>query len=432
MTTPGLAASEGRAAQLVRWFETRRGRRTLAVLVAGVVAVRVTVMIWRLAAEGAHVEGDGHDYLARAEDMRAGRWLTPNSLSGPTHYPPIYPGAVALISDVSGLRLTSAAILVNTASWILFLVGIHRLVCVVSGGQARTVWVALAVGFASASAQLLSLNTAMASELLFMAAATWFVVVLLRFVETQDRRVLAVAALLGAASIATRYVGLALVAGGCLWLLTGLGPRGRRVVSSTVLGLGAIAPVVAWYLWVSARADSGVPHTAGGISGLGWVESPFWSLVSLGSWFVGVDSRDRPPGFNAPDAAQPVLAAIAFVVCVGLALIVVRVVMSLPRGPSLRRSGALGNSGAGIVLALVVYGLLIFVWRVRAGEYILARYWTIVPFVAVCVLSLASSSSREGPRAARLPPHVEGWLLLAGAGSIALNLAAAVLGAGAA
>jgi len=196
-----------------------QGKRTLvAILVIALIGVLVML---RATGLGIGISPDSVIYLDAGRNLAQGRGLiaiTGRSIeSSPlTHYPPLYPASLALISK-TGVTLETAARWLNAILFgtNIFLVGLALMFC-----ARNSFWLPVLGAFLTLTApDILASHSVALTEPLYVALTLGGVLLLASYLQNGGRRLLLMAAILIAASCLTRYVGLATIGAGAIALL---------------------------------------------------------------------------------------------------------------------------------------------------------------------------------------------------------------------
>ncbi len=233
-----------------RWGVAFRVPKGLGVMLLwGAALVAAAVYAWAMTPWGPWAFSDSVAYMDGARNLFQGVGLYAHTSKGGleflTHFPPGYPGALAL-----GLWLTqgdwlAAARWVNLVSLVLFLV--------VAGGvmyRATRIWAAGLLTMV-ALAGFLPITHAylgMMSEGLFMAVQVVSLYLLWRYVSLGEKRWLWAAAWVAGLAVLVRYVGLALgiVFFFAPWLFSPESSRWRRWKDGLVAALITATPFLLW------------------------------------------------------------------------------------------------------------------------------------------------------------------------------------------
>jgi hypothetical protein len=310
-------ASSGR-----RRFRAMSGSRGEARLIAAVLACGTCIVATR------HRFGipiDGQAYLGTARNLLAGRGLTTPfdvftsglsparqvSFRGAiplTHFPPLYPLAIAGtaklgLSTVTAARLLNAVLLGGN----LWLVGLTalRLTCRRAVGLAvamMTLVVAAPVAPDAFGVHVnwLYLHAYAFSEPLFFTFTLGALLLLSRGLADMSPRMLGAAAWCAAGAFLTRFAGIAVVAtvvAGVLWWATE--SRHQRLLRAMRVGLVGIAPAALVSVYTSG-ALHGESAREFAVHGYGWTLGTLLNLMS--NWFL--------PDSIAPVAREAILGVV--------------------------------------------------------------------------------------------------------------------------
>lgn len=224
------------------------GRRYLIVCV--LLGLASAAMLAYAIPYGPTVYSDGVVYLLSADNLVKGNGFGIVWGSGRFHplagYPPLYPLLVALV-EALGLEMLPAARVVAILAFGLTVFSVAYL------GQAATRSAALglsAAAFVAACPLLMGQYANAGSEgVFYLTGISGLAVVLLADKRGRRASWLVAALLLGLAFL-TRYVGIALILTGCVWvLLLGGEPLRRRVLNSALLGAVSLGLMLPWLAW---------------------------------------------------------------------------------------------------------------------------------------------------------------------------------------
>ncbi|MFZ6026479.1 MAG: phospholipid carrier-dependent glycosyltransferase [Chloroflexota bacterium] len=225
-----------------------------------------SVLILYATAWGPVIFSDSVGYLAVARNMLAGKGVGVYEASGGFSlmviHPPFYPLVLAFFG-MAGIDAVVATRWLQALFFgllvFLFGLGLLRL------ASSRLLALAGALAFLL-SPLLLYLFTLAMTEPLFIFLSVLAALGLLRALKQERQAWLVVAAVCVALALMTRYVGMAWVAAGALWVLL-FWPGGwqRRLVSLAWYGCVSVLPFVLWQGWLMffadapARTRTGVP-----------------------------------------------------------------------------------------------------------------------------------------------------------------------------
>ena len=214
----------------------------LGIGILGSVAVLVATR-W-----GIGVEYDSVFYLSAAENLLHGLGLSRLGGGGEiiplTHYPPLYPLLLSIISWVSGATVSSAA---RAVSAIFF--GALAFVGGLVVARSTRSWAAGAAGaiLLAASPVLLSVEIWAMSEVVYLVLLVAALGLLAAYAQKPTRSYLLASAAVTAAAYAARYVGIALVGTGVLVVLvSGSWTWRRRLLRAAAFGSLGVLPVIIW------------------------------------------------------------------------------------------------------------------------------------------------------------------------------------------
>jgi hypothetical protein len=222
----------------------------LAIALAGVMAVLAATSTY-----GIGVSAESETYIDAARNFAAGRGLSvpaaDGSLTPLTQHAPFYAwllgiGARLGVDPVDGARWLAALAFGGLA--------------LVSGLGLRTLskrpWLPpLAAALVLCSVVPLNVSLTALSESVFLVTATGALLLLARYLQSGDARLLAASAAVCAAALMTRYAGVAVLAVSVAALLR---YDARRRISALVFGAIACAPAALWTLYTTLRTGNPV------------------------------------------------------------------------------------------------------------------------------------------------------------------------------
>jgi len=235
-------------------------KNTQALIVTTLLAFAGLILVLDATRKGIGVQADSTVYLDAARNLTAGSGLivmSPQAEMVPlTHYPPLYPVAIGLVSRF-GVRVETAARLLNAGllSLNILLVGVAVAFCL-----RNSFWLPVLAAFLMLMApDILGIHTLALSEPLYLATTLAGFLCLALYFENRRPLFLLAAAISIALSTLTRYVGVTAIVAGCLALLfvepwnekspglalaTILNRVRRRIPLAFVFGLIAVLPLV--------------------------------------------------------------------------------------------------------------------------------------------------------------------------------------------
>ncbi|WP_254126928.1 hypothetical protein [Aquihabitans sp. G128] len=388
-------------------------RRLLLPVVAGLLVVGVALGL--TARVGIDVGRDSKSYLDVADDLRDGRGFRDPDHEDATHFPPGTALAIAAVA-VTGVSTTSAALVVNGLAWATTVVAGFALYRSAGGRTGPVAWVV--VLWLAGGGTFTLLFGSVLSEGPFLAAALLAIVAGERWARKPTVANAAATWACCVATVAFRYIGVALVVALALRVLHQRRPARATIAALALVG-STVLPVGLWYLRYRGLHGADVAPIADRSFAPGDV---FHSLGALGSVFGG--------GLPYSENNQIVLAKVdglvrAALAAVGLLIVAAAgwwVVRTSRGGKAAVARTIRTQRDEGRLLA-VHYALasiaILAAWRFSIGYHILARYWlvAIVPLVVV----LAAAASQVD--AARLSPTVRracgaGAVLFLGANAV--------------
>jgi hypothetical protein len=221
--------------------------RIILYIISGLFAVAgIIIVLTSTAVYGAGITPDSVHYLSSAENLLAGKGYIGYDGQPYTHWPPLFPSLMALLS-LSGIDPYTAGRFINAFSFggIIFLSGIlfHR--------RTKSFWLTISGTLAVLlSSALLKDCAYLWSEPVFIVLVIMFVYCITQYLEKERLRFLVLAAVFAALSCLQRYVGLTtIITGGILTLFFNRKiPLYSRFKRSFLFGLIAILPLCLWIL----------------------------------------------------------------------------------------------------------------------------------------------------------------------------------------
>jgi hypothetical protein len=198
---------------------------------------------------GSGLTSDSLIYLNASRNLLAGRGVSRLSgLTGTkpiTHYPPLFPAALAGL-QAAGLTTADAARVLGAAA-----LGLNvALVGLSIWRMTHNEWASMLGSFLVLSSPIMiDLHSWAMSEPMFLLWCLCAALLLDAFTSTGRMRFLILTAFAAALGALTRYVGLALIAGLALaLLLRSSGRAGRRVLETGAFAAIAVVPISGWYI----------------------------------------------------------------------------------------------------------------------------------------------------------------------------------------
>jgi len=222
----------------------------LAIAFAGVVAVLAATSTY-----GIGISAESETYIDAARNFAGGRGLVVPSADGSltplTQHAPLYAwllgvGAAGGLDPVDGARWLAALAFGGLA--LISGLGLRTL-------SKRTWLPPLAAALVVCSVVPLNMSLTALSESIFLVTATGALLLLARYLQSGDSRLLAGSSVVCAAALLTRYAGIAVLAAGLAALLR---YDTRRRISGFVFGVIACAPAALWTLFTTLRTGNPV------------------------------------------------------------------------------------------------------------------------------------------------------------------------------
>jgi hypothetical protein len=221
--------------------------RNVFYIINGLLAVAGIIIILKATAlYGLGITPDSIHYLGCAENLRAGKGYLDYDGTPYTHWPPLFPSLMALLS-LTGIGPYVSGRIINALSFggIIFLSGIliHQRIKSFLLAIAGTLTVFL-------SSTLLKDCTCLWSESVFIVLIIAFIYYITLYLEKERLRLLILAAVFAAISCLQRYAGLtAIIAGGILILFFNRKiTLWKRFKHSFLFGFIAVAPLCLWII----------------------------------------------------------------------------------------------------------------------------------------------------------------------------------------
>lgn len=236
---------------------------------------------------------DSYHYLRSAEGLRAGQgfgWVNPDgSFEGMSHFPPVYPALIALVSSLTNLPAVQAA------RWVAVLAGtvFSLLTGIYLWRVTRSRWMALLALFLTTLFNpMLTVMTAAMSESLFFALFAGFLLSFDNLLHSRSKKDAAIAGILTAAMMLTRYAAAAVFLTALLSLLM----ANRRTLRSWLKpGLGyiltAVLPVGIWLIVARQVTGSSTSRSLGVHLPDASRYAQAWEAIQ--SWFITPIARYR-------------------------------------------------------------------------------------------------------------------------------------------
>jgi 4-amino-4-deoxy-L-arabinose transferase-like glycosyltransferase len=269
----------------------------------GMIAVVAAVQIVHLLIYGGELllSPDSVSYIAVARNLVAGNGLIVSDGSALIFWPPLYAALLSIFLYL-GFDLLATAAVLNAISLALIALTCGLWLRWRTGNYLLGI---IGVAVILISRPLWYIHVFVWTEPLFALLVLWALLILQRYFDSGNFRVLLAAAVLSAIACLVRYPGIFLIGAGGLALLarSGVGWL-RRIRDSLVYSGVAVAPIFAWWWWsVGRSADPGGQRIFADRSLL---QAPSDMISTLGNWGV-------PWSFPTP-AKLAVLLAVAGVV----------------------------------------------------------------------------------------------------------------------
>ncbi len=197
---------------------------------------------------GIGFEHDSVFYWSAAVGLLEGRGISRIDGSGLpvpiTHFPPLYPAALALAAWVSRASVTEVA---RELAGALFGINLALIWFLARSATGSTLAASLTAGLLLLSPQFLERHLWAMSEPLHFALLLSTTELLMKYLKEPTRRALIAAALLAGSAYLNRYVGLALILSSLVaLLLLGQGPRRRKLQDAAAFVSVALLPGILW------------------------------------------------------------------------------------------------------------------------------------------------------------------------------------------
>jgi hypothetical protein len=295
---------------------------------AAVAVVLVATATWR-----AGTSNDSASYLQGARNLIAGygvSWKSGDGVVSAINYPPLYPLALAGphlvgVDALEGARWINAAL----AGASVLGVGV-TIASLTRGALGPTLLGSLLM---LTSTPILTAYASVESEPLFLALLVPTLLLLGGYMESGSKLALSGAAVGAALACLTRYAGVALIASGCIALVTCKnGAPARRILAAAGFGVLAVLPLVAWLAINQATLGATTgrhfevhPPTRANLDGLSQVGN--WLLPSniakpVASTLLGLARGSLPPPVVPLGLGPLILVVLA--TCIGLGFVAPR------------------------------------------------------------------------------------------------------------
>jgi 4-amino-4-deoxy-L-arabinose transferase-like glycosyltransferase len=259
------------------------------ILLYGLLALlAVTIHLTASLRWGLGVSHDSVFYLSAARNLLDGnglQWPSGGATLKPlVHFPPLYPIALSLVSFLIG-DINQGAIWISA---IFFGVNVLLIAILIYLGT-RSYIASLIGGLIGLfSPILLEIHLDMMSEPLYLTCALTALGMMVVYIKSQKRWQFFVAALASSLAFLTRYVGVSVVATGCIALLLWFpGRMKRKLWVASGYGFIAVLPSVIWYVrnYLLTGSFTNRVLSYHPISFTQWKEG----AVALASWMLPVE-----------------------------------------------------------------------------------------------------------------------------------------------
>jgi len=357
-----------------------------AALILGGIAAALSLAI--TAPPGPGLDPDAASYLGAAESLARGHgyrvpianWVTSDTTSALSHFPPGYPTAIALPIAL-GTSPLNAARVTNAVSVFL---DIALVTWLVAGTAGISAGIGLALALMAMPA-FVEVHLSVLSEPLFLSCITAALAAMVSAAQQADERSTQYRALLAglaaAAAMLTRYAGAAVVAAVSLWMLLQPGRTTARLRrAATALAPSALL-VGWWFVHVHLTGTVRAIRSFGAYGGI--QETLRMGAATIVAWLVPLMSDQTLPG--RAWIALAMIAAIAWLVRRGA-----RLARHFPSGMLLGAAGMLA----------VCYVAVLLASRLLADPYIpfdnrmLAPLFVLVAIVVAVAMSASWRDSR--------------------------------------
>ena len=249
----------------------------LAVIPVGAVLIAVSSF-------GPGISSDGIFYYAAANNFAAGKGLVDFRGSLLVHWPPLLSILLGGLKLMTGLDALVLALGVNLLSYAAIFWGV--LLLARESNLQRLFWPTILFLIVAFSSSLIGLASNVASDVLFIALTLPFLVWLMRYFRSQDRKTLAAAALFVAAASLLRYVGAALIVTGLVAIGIANWKQWRKALADTLV-FGAISsfPVAAWAVGMNYGA-TGTLVGSRNLAAIQPMENLLYSFSRMLHWFL--------------------------------------------------------------------------------------------------------------------------------------------------
>ncbi len=345
--------------------------------------------------QGIAAGDDGVGYRAIADSILAGDGLNYFLEEELTIWPPLWPALMALIARLSPLDTVGAAILLNAITASVAVPFGYRLLRRVVPDPRLVLAGTLVIGLGSST---IGFGHLLMTDLAFAVIVVAWLLSLMNFWDTGDRRWVVAAASLVWVGFMLRYVSVYLIALGGLWLLLDLRKRlGDRLLSGITYGLVSIVVPVAWML--RNRSIDGTFTGERMPSARGPVDNAFDILGAMGRWLL--------PG--VADGAKYMWAGVGLLVLLVSAWLGWRVLTAGERrsqfdNPARRFITWLGRPSG--LLAVQAFGYLAYMLYVRSTtalnqlelRLLNPAYFSLIALALLLISQLGRIDGPAGPR----------------------------------
>ena len=293
--------------------QTHLASRGLVAGIAILLAIGIAVLIYATRF-GAWMFSDSVEYIVSARNLLKGIGVGLQLPSGefqPIYlHPPFYPIALAFFGAL-GIELATIARWLNV---VLFALSVLLAIAILYYATDST-WLALGAGVLFVlNPALVWISAGAMSEPLFIVLVLASILLLLKYLESTDLRLLLIAGVMTGLASLTRYPGIALIPAGVLGIAA-FGPVGwqRRLGVCALFALSATAPIALYLVWVSNQPTVDFFSQSGTALGNLWQELTQLRIGLVNGIWSWIPFHDRLPALSYRPKPRLILTAAVIV-----------------------------------------------------------------------------------------------------------------------